>query len=501
MKVRGLWTPSGEFRQFAAAAKPPTVEIATRQMAEWTQTAAQLPNPDEVLRKLGYSTVALYRRLKSDARIFAAMNSRMVGLQSLDWEIRPGKAKAAHRDFIEEVFLGLDVPRILGNYVDAVFYGLAPMERRWEADGRYNRVTDLVLKPQEWFTYNQAGQPRFLQRGTLPQGVELEPYAFQIARHQATYQNPYGFAVLSCCWWPFIFKKGGIKFWSTFCEKWGMPHAFALIPPNTDPAKVDEYLEQLAGLVQDGVGVVADNAKVNLIEAAGKSGSGDLYRGLIEWANEEIVTALLGHQGTVSSTPGKLGQDETAWKVREEIVWADKNLAVREMQVLIRDLMDLNFGEGTAAPEFAFYEKEEVDKTLADRDAILAEKLRVDFTPEYLQEKHGLLPEHFTLRPVAAPPSADPTLPKEKTFAQGDPAELAQAVESIDALVDSIPDATLQDIMEKTLKPVFELVKSAQGYDDLRAGLLELFPDLDTEAFETLLTRAVALSEGQGRAV
>lgn len=510
-----FYSNPSEYREFAATQNPGFQEIATRRMAEFVSVARHLPNPDEVLRKLGKSTTAVYRQLLVDARVWAAVQSRKTGIQSLDWQIEPGEAAAAHVEFVEDLFTTYDVPRILGDFLNAPLFGLQPMERLWEVSGRYTIARDLVGKPIEWFIYNNEGQLRFLKMGSGTDGVEVEPYAFQVARHEATYQNPYGFPILSCCFWPVAFKKGSKKFRAVHAEKWGMPHAYALIPPGTPKEKVKEYLEQLDNLVQDGVATIYDNAKINLVESAGKGESGGLYQGQIDDCNADIVTAILGHQGAQASTPGKLGQEQMATEVREDIVWADKNLCVKEMNVLIKDLVRINFGETAKAPLFAFYEKEDVDATLADRDKKLAEIGDIEFTDEYYIEKHGLKKEHFRRKakpvtpvepaPGPTPPPVQPVLPTPPVELAKPPALLEQeeavreAQETLEALVAAVPPEEMQGFVEDAVAPVLKVIREAKGYDEVKALLAAQFPKMDSGRFETILGRAVFLAEAIGQ--
>lgn len=69
---------------------------------------------------------------------------------------------------------------------------------------------DVIGKPGEWFTFDRQAQLRFRSRDQPLHGEELESRKFLLARQEASYANPYGFADLPMCFWPTVFKRGGL---------------------------------------------------------------------------------------------------------------------------------------------------------------------------------------------------------------------------------------------------------------------------------------------------
>ncbi|BAN95463.1 hypothetical protein E05_06970 [Plautia stali symbiont] len=84
-------------------------------------------------------------------------------------------------------------------------------------------MTDVVGKPPEWFTFDTENRLRFQARQSGLAGELLPPRKFVVATQDATFDNPYGFADLSLCFWPVTFKKAGWSFWMRFSEKYGTP--------------------------------------------------------------------------------------------------------------------------------------------------------------------------------------------------------------------------------------------------------------------------------------
>jgi phage gp29-like protein len=97
------------------------------------------------------------------------------------------------------------------------------VEILWASGDSSLRIADLIGKPVRWFGFDTDNHPRFRSAGNPWLGEELPFGKFVFARHFPTYDNPYGLRLLSRCFWPAAFKKGGIKFWVTLAEKYGMP--------------------------------------------------------------------------------------------------------------------------------------------------------------------------------------------------------------------------------------------------------------------------------------
>lgn len=53
--------------------------------------------------------------------------------------------------------------------------------------------------------------------------------------------------------------------------------------------------------------------------------------------------------------------------------------------------------------------------------------------------------------------------------------------------------------MEGVLKPVIDLINESGDYNTAMEKLIEAYPDMDTEAIEKMLARAIFVSELWGR--
>jgi phage gp29-like protein len=241
----------------------------------------------------------------------------------------------------------------------------------WErSGGRWFRVR-AEGKPPEWFVFDQDENLRFLSRDNAVEGERLPGRKFLLARHHASYRNPYGERLLARAFWPVTFKKAGWKFWTIFAEKFGMPWVVGKVPRGANETERGRVLSALGRMVQDAAAVVNDDESIEFPEASGKSGSVDLYRELIEACNREISKAVLGQ--TLTTDVGRSGSYAAAkvhLEVRRDLVEQDRRLVETAVNRLLAWTTELNFA-GAAPPVFRFFEEENVRRERAERDEIL----------------------------------------------------------------------------------------------------------------------------------
>ena len=276
--MRGLYIGGGnEFVTFAEAQrrlggsqhKGLSEHIATRDRSpDFNYLGSFLPNPDAILKRMG-KDVEVYRQLRADAHTGGCIRRRKAAVKSLEWRINRNKAGARVTRIVEDVFGRLDLDTIINEMLDAVLYGFQPLEVMWaRGKGGAPQPWDIVGKPPEWFLFDTDAELRFRSRAKWTEGEPLAARKFLLAQQEATYANPYGFADLSMCFWPVTFKKGGLRYWVKFAEKYGMPWAVGKQPRNSPQAETNKLLDQLEAMIEDAVAVIPDDASVEMLQAA-----------------------------------------------------------------------------------------------------------------------------------------------------------------------------------------------------------------------------------------
>lgn len=489
MSSKGLWVSPTEFVRFSepAAGKALTEHIASRGRSFDSQALGMyLPNPDPILKAQG-KDITVYRDLRSQALVGGNLRRRKSAVLALERDLKRGNAPVRVERFIRDWLADLDLDRIIRELLDAPLFGYQPVELMWRPLGLHLVPEDLLGKPAEWFLYDQDNRLRFRARDAGLQGELCDPQRFVVARQDATYNNPYGFPDLSMCFWPVVFMKGGLKFWVQFTEKYGSPWVIGKHPRGAATSETDLLLDSLEAMVQDAVAAIPDDSSVEILEAAGKGSSAEVYRELLVYCRSEINVGLLGQNQTTEANSNRASAT-AGLEVTKDIRDGDKGIVAATLNAAIRLVVDLNFGEHVAAPLYELWEQEEIDKTLAERDKDLTDA-GVQFTPAYWKRVYNLQDGDIVEAPAAepGPAFAEPTLRPI----------LDQA--ALDQVIDNLPAELLQEQAQQAIAPVIEALLRGRSETEALGLLAEAYPLMDDQALQQTLTRLLFIAGTWGR--
>jgi phage gp29-like protein len=483
-----IWVSESEFVEVDDR-QALTEEIAPRSLSpDAAGFGGWLPDPDEVLKKLG-EDMKVYRSLLADAHVWGCYTSRRSGTLSRRWEVTeaaeggsPG-ANSKALAVVQEMMRGLTVRQANEAMLNAPFFGISPLEIMWGTEDNSWLPRSLTGKPPEWFGFDDDNTLRFRSKENPTDGVEVPPLKFLLCSHYADYRNPYGERLLSRCFWPVVFKKGGFKFWAVFTEKFGMPWIVGKVPRGTGDSERSKLRSNLVSMVQDAVAVINNDDSIELKESAFKASSAGIYEKLINMGNREVSKAIVGQTASTEGTPGKLGNEQSQENVRKEIVEADGEMVASTWNRLFAWVTELNVA-GAAPPVFAWIKKEKVQKEKAERDQILAQSDdRFRFTRKYYMRTYNLEEDDFELEAVS--PGSE--------FAEGDARQDVADAFADRAEVDAA--AVIDDLVDA----VRNLVEKANTLEQVRDGLLDLYPDMDIEDLGVLMQQALTAADLSGR--
>lgn len=513
----GLYVSPTEFVRFAEGqrSKGLSDHIATRHRSpDFHALGMYLPNPDPILKKLG-KDISVYADLRSDAHVGGCIRRRKGAVVRMEWRVERDRASARMAKLAEQVLGNLDMRRLLRELLDAPLYGWQPLEVIWSGRQGGGAVVpvDVLAKPAQWFQFDGEAQLRFRSRDNPLLGELLEPRKFLVPAQDASYANPYGFADLSMCFWPTVFKRGGLKFWVTFTEKFGTPWVVGKSPRGTGKPDQDALLGQLEAMVQDAVAVIPDDGSVEIVEAAGKTGSADLYEKLLMFCRSEISIALLGSNQTTEKD-STYASAKAGNQVADELRDADARLAEASINQLLRWMVDLNEGEAAPAPKFELFEQEEVDQDQAKRDEILV-RAGARLTREYFMRTYDLeegdIDEAAPIQPM--PPTAAPLAQAQAQATAADPAANTAAATAGPAFAEpaapspvATPATELTEPLLASTQPAWQrmlgqleaVVAQADSPAALQQAVLDAYGGLDSAELVRLMAAAMALAELKG---
>jgi phage gp29-like protein len=380
---------------------------------DFTALGFYLPNPDPVLRARG-GRIELYRELRTDAHVGGCVRRRKSAVKALEWGLDRGRARSRVVREVEAIFADLDLERLIGEAMDAVLYGYQPLEILWRKAGSLIVPAEVIGKPPEWFHFDAENRLRFKTRDNPFHGEEVPPMKFLLPRQDATYQNPYGFADLSMVFWPIVFKKGGVKFWLAFTEKFGSAFSVGKLPRSATPEERATLLDSLEALIQDGVATIPDDGSVELVEMAGKSASADLYEKLVMYCRSEVSIALTGTNQTTEANSNRASAT-AGLEVANDLRDGDAEIVAAALNQLIRWIVDINWA-GAEAPVFEMWDQEARDKLQAERDKALKDA-GANLSRAYFIRAYNLQEEDIAEAPAAPPVAVDPQNPPKSAAA------------------------------------------------------------------------------------
>lgn len=436
--------------------------VATRQKGSWvTEWDELIENPNKIFEEQGI-TVKDLERLTYDPHVSSCIQSRKSGVLSLDWEITESK-NAEVNTLLDKVFNKLNIRQIIEEMLDAPLFGYVPLEIYWEFEEGSLIPYDIISKPPQWFKYDSLNLLRFMSNDKLD-GVVCPPRKFLVVRHRPRYKNPYGDPLLAKCFYPVLFKKGNLKLWTVFTQKYGMPF-LAGTPSTSNQASL--MADALSKLQADAFTVLPPDAKLEKISA--ESTSSDVYHSFISFCNAEISKLLLSQ--TLSTEQGDSGSyalGKAHLEVRESVVESDKTLIENAFNELIRWIVQINISPMPEYPKFVMFKPADVDKNLADRDKVLYD-MGLRFTDKYYQVNYGLKQGEFSI--------TEPTTPA-----------------AFSDVADSIPEIALDDFSKasaKMLNPVLKMINDGKSFEEIESGILDLFPELATDDIQELIALGI----------
>jgi phage gp29-like protein len=235
------------------------------------------------------------------------------------------------------------------------------------------------------------------------------------------------------------------------------------------------------------------------------------YTALVDRMNAAISKVYLGHTGSTDATPGKLGGEDNAGDVREDLVKADADLVCGSFSLSVaRWLTFYNQGDVAAPKVWRKVEPPEDLKVRADTDKVVFD---MGFKPtlKHVQDVYGGDYEAVT-RPNDV--NSGDAVNSDKTYSKPAPqtSEFAEKIipqpdNIAEVDVDPTPISSMTDQLATEAGPAInqwldtlrQKVLAAGSLEALRDDLLASYGDLDTGELTKVMSVAFAAAELSGR--
>lgn len=459
-----------------------------------------LPNPDPVLRRLGLAGDA-YRAIGYDAHVLGELRSVRAGLLGHEWRVVPGADDPASMrayELVQQYMAGppapgMRWPDVIWNIALAVFQGLAATEVIWERQG--GAVMPAALKVRSWDRWRFGGtvdELRVVTRNSQVRGEPVPAMRILLTRHMPSYEQPYGVAVFSSCFWPFHFKRHGFRFLAKLSERFGSPWPVGKYPEGATQEQQDALLEALTSITEGGAAVVPQDADVALLQSS-QSGRAPQER-LIDMCNREMSKALTS-QTLATEIQGEASHaaSETHRGREQAVNQSDRQMVADTISELFEWISVVNVS-GATPPRFEFYREQ------AERDWL-----------ETLDKARHFLPigraVAYHRLGIKAPEANEDTLPAG-SMARPGPAEfgaggvprnepLTPEQKALEDALASIGDDALGEQAQALLGPIVQRAK--KDPDAVLGELADIYPAMAYEALQQKLGRLLFVADTWGR--
>jgi|CXWL01.1.fsa_nt_gi phage gp29-like protein len=386
----GVIVPATAFEEVVSKL-PELREIATIDR-DYTKAffGATLQNDDDTLISRGRGKgLKIYDELERDAHAYAMLQKRKLAVVARNLVIQPASddeqdKKAA--DFVSETLAAIQFDRICVDLLDATNKGFSVGEVMWAVrpsgvlgvDAVVPR--DLIARNQRRFTFGKTRDEksgehplRLLTRENMLDGVELPDRKFIVHRFGAKDGSPFGLGLGNRLFWPVFFKRQGIGFWLTFCDKFGAPTAIGKYPRGANAGEQSKLLQALRAIANDVGIIVPDGTDIELLEAS-RSGSIDTYERLARYMDEQISVCVTGETMSTSAQGAGLGsgQANVHNEVRTEVAKADADLLADTLSTLVAWIVDYNLPGARYPKVLRNFEEQEDLNARAERDERIA---------------------------------------------------------------------------------------------------------------------------------
>lgn len=294
--------------------------------------------------------IELMRGSREDSHVAGCVMGRRAGLQR-PWSIEPyddSPESVRRAEWATQVITGLKPRRLFKKILEARLMIFSVMDFEME-------VVDGLMTPISFAWY----EPHFFryESGVLgiDHGTRWEALPDEALVCEAD-EQPVMLPVLR----DYILKEFGIEAWASFMEDWGDAFLIGEYPMGASSEFKKALNEGLRDLGISKRGSVPQGGAVKVVESSKGTAS---HQSFTNECNAGMSIALLGHRNAVEQSPGsmQIGENTSAFKVREEVSDDDVGFVDECMADFLRILWRPNFADGTE-PTFRFSVRERVDR-------------------------------------------------------------------------------------------------------------------------------------------
>ncbi|MDM1247909.1 DUF935 family protein [Acinetobacter sp. R933-2] len=446
------------------------------------------PDTDEVLRKAGIQRHKLKIMLDDD-EIAQTVETRLDALLAAPFRIEPN-------DTVEAEFLNETIKEwyfeIVSCGLNALFFGYSVQEAVYELKPEgYVGLKWIGEKPMQWFEPKNDGRLIYRQDGMMTEKEVDQTFKFFLTRRKASYEQPYGKALLATLYWLFFFKQNGFKFWAKFLERFGTPILLAKV--KSKGTTTEDMNNALLNAHAQSVLTIDGQDDVQMLSTSGTSGStGGAFESFNNQLLRQIQKVVLGQTLTSGNDGGgsnALGQVHE--NVRLDKLKSDIRLVTPTLQAVVNALCKLN--NWSEYKVMVGEKPKPLNKDQAERDAHL-KNAGANLTPQYFKREYSLQ-EGDVAEPEQVSQTQFNALPKRVFSFKASSQNISSQQQEVEELTDGQGD--LQLLSNEQIK---QLAAESNNPESLIFNLTQLIPGATRTQFTTALDQALYAADILGYA-
>jgi len=273
-----------------------------------------------------------------DSHVAGCLLGRRAGFQR-EFTIAPFSDSAADKERVEwlqMVFDGLNMRGLFKSIHEAILYKFKVIDFNWEVLN--NRQTPIAFTSfdQKYFRYDPKTNYEVLK---IDNGKSLDDIPADALVCESG-EMPVMLPVLR----DYILKEFGLESWASFIETFGEPWIIGKYPAGATDDFKSELDDALTALAMSSRGKMPQDANIEIKETTKTTGDHEKFK---DTCDRGISISLLGHENAVKESSGlQVGENISSYRVKREIAVDDMFFIDAEIQRLIRNIFDRNFGDG-----------------------------------------------------------------------------------------------------------------------------------------------------------
>ena len=462
-------------------------------------------NPDDLVKSKGKGLL-IYQDMTREPIVKAALQQKTSSLLSVPWGVKPASTEP---DDVERArFVMWNLKNLTGGFVrdvwemcDALITGHSILEKILEVveNGEWHGMIRLkALKSKNPYYFGFAFD-EFMN--LLPEGVimtlasdgrsevPLESDRFFIFSFLKKYENLYGQSDLRAAYRAYWIKENAWRFRAIYMERFSGNNLKGKYPRNKDASTNKAALLEIFRSWQNETGVaIPEDLEIEVMQLSSSSDS-EYARAMAD-CNVDIAIGILGETLTINE--GRKTGARNMGEIHQEVVdlfilFLDMILTADINEQIVRPLVDLNYVNVSAYPEFYWYPREDYDPEIFGNAIQSWQAAGADVSASWFYERTRMpLPtgKDDVLKPRAVVPPGIALQPEgQKPLATDD-------TESTDKKLQTTQATVLNGAQVTAATAIVESVAAGAIPRDAGIGQIQILFNLTQEQAEKIMGSA-----------